>query len=281
MISSRQRNLIVSTMLGCQLVSLATKQVEAQNLEGLSGVVVYLQQTTQTIDQSSKKVINIVENGTGFFVLKGQTPYLVTAAHVAQKMKSTAKVILRGEGDRPVSFNLLELIEKSPRPTWVFHNEADIAVLLLSPSQNVIQHIQNRFFSFDDLVSAESSPKRERVLLVLGFPLGLGVEGRFSPVSQEFKASSGLLRMSRFDSRTLTTFFLLDRPSVSGFSGAPIFETAAPYHEGAALVFPGINQRPKCVGVVHGTVFDNTGGKFAAVTPSVFIAETIARTQIP
>lgn len=42
--------------------------------------------------------------------------------------------------------------------------------------------------------------------------------------------------------------------------------------KGGGLVIGG---KLRCVGLVHGTLSDNTGGKFAAVVPSIFIFQTI------
>ena len=49
----------------------------------------------------------------------------------------------------------------------------------------------------------------------------------------------------------------------------------APYADGDALVFPEGGTPATCVGLVHGTISDNTGGKLAAVVPAHFIVETI------
>lgn len=35
----------------------------------------------------------------------------------------------------------------------------------------------------------------------------------------------------------------------------------------------------RCVGLVHGTVSDNTGGKMAAVVPSFFILQTLRKAK--
>jgi hypothetical protein len=132
-----------------------------------------------------------------------------------------------------------------------------------------------------NLISSEANaPSRDRPLTTLGFPLMLGVAEHFSPISRESKPSSGLITLPRFDTHTPATFFLLADSSIAGFSGAPLFLTAAPYAmPNGAMVFPetgGPTSTPiRCVGIVHGTLSDDTGGKLAAVTPSAYILETI------
>ena len=37
----------------------------------------------------------------------------------------------------------------------------------------------------------------------------------------------------------------------------------------------------QCVGIIHGTISDDTGGKMAAVTPSRYILETIEKALRP
>ena len=65
----------------------------------------------------------------------------------------------------------------------------------------------------------------------------------------------------------------MDDPGVAGFSGAPVFRLPS-VHTGGVRVGQGAFQ---CVGLVHGTFSDDTGGKFAAVVPAKFIAETVRK----
>ena len=114
---------------------------------------------------------------------------------------------------------------------------------------------------------------RDRLLTVIGFPLALGLNGKFSPIFKSSKAASGLLKLRRFDNKIETTFFILDDPSTAGFSGAPVYAQSEVRYGGV-----GFGVGPfACLGLVHGTIRDNTGGKFAAIVPSYFITQTIER----
>ena len=83
--------------------------------------------------------------------------------------------------------------------------------------------MQGRFLPFNMLLKDLKAPQRERPLVVMGFPLALGAHGHFSPITSESKAASGLvqIRINKFDPEQ--TFFLLDKPSIGGFSGSPVF----------------------------------------------------------
>jgi hypothetical protein len=244
--------------------------VFATNLEDLSGSVAYLKESN---DPTSKV-------GTGFFVTF-QKQYLVTAAHVAKFITSRSILTMRNPGDTPLTVSFNSLYPGVVELPWHFHPEADVAILelpLSSLDSKTRQFFDRRFFFVDMLNADETAPQRERPLVVMGFPLALGTTGRFSPLTIEAKAASGLLRMKRFDTNTEATFFVLDKPSIGGYSGAPVFLMPWPYADSASLKFmdrASPDAQPKCVGIVHGTLSDNTGGKLAAIVPVVFAVRMI------
>jgi hypothetical protein len=47
------------------------------------------------------------------------------------------------------------------------------------------------------------------------------------------------------------------------------------------MVFPQAGTPPVSVGLINGTIWDETGGKMPAVTPSVYILETIKKATSP
>ena len=215
-----------------------------------------------------------VQSGTGFFVLYAERLFLVTAQHVALSTSADTRVTLRTTGDRPVSFSISALSGVSGPPQWVAHDSADIAALRLNPSPDVFSDLQQHFIPQSMLVKKLAAPPRDRLLTTLGFPLGLGADGVFSPISNQSKPASGLLSLLRFDTQTWAVFFLLDSPSVGGFSGAPVFDLPGVFSSGGVLIE---DEDLKCVGVVHGTISDDTGGKMAAVHPAELILETLQK----
>lgn len=210
-------------------------------------------------------------SGTGFFVRKESRIYLVTAAHVAKNLKYDVKATVHGPEDKPLTYDISDLSGQEKDQPWVYHAEADVAILLIKPSkriQAVIKVLEPNLFVADD---KSFNKFRNRLLTVIGFPLNLGLSGKFSPITKSSKSASGLFRYPRYDNKVETTFFILDDPSVAGFSGAPVYALSEVSYGGVAF-----GTGPfACLGLVHGTLSDKTGGKFAAIVPSYFILDII------
>ncbi|MDP1945911.1 MAG: serine protease [Nitrospirota bacterium] len=242
-----------------------------------------------TLDDLSVTVAYLKEgnqNGTGFFVTAesrglgiAEQPYLVTAAHVAQFLTGNSTVTVRAAKDIPVSILLKDLLSDGEKLSWQVHSESDVAVLKLNLNSKTLPLMQGRFLGFVLLASEESAPERERPVTVMGFPLALGTTGRFSPITSEAKPASGLLRIFSPDIKKEATFFVLDKPSIGGFSGGPVFQMPGPFASSGGLVFPNKSAPTTVVGLVHGTISDDTGGKLAAVVPSKFIRDTILQAE--
>ena len=221
-------------------------------------------------DQSPKPRL-VTQSGTGFFVTDGTRLYLVTAAHVAKAMGPGSLVTLAGPKDTPETIPLDDL-SGSQGQNWVQHASADVAVLVLKPSQQTVQrYLQGRFLPFEVFSAVDSPPPRETQLTVIGFPKGLGVKGRFSPLTLQTLPASGLLSMKRFDIPIDTEFFMLQNASTGGYSGAPVIDVSR-YVLGAVTT---TGEGTKIYGLVHGTISDDTGGKLAAVVPVRFVVETL------
>lgn len=251
------------------VVYLERKEILKQNIEG-EMCEVWIKKLTEQNPQPYYKRFA----GTAIFVSKDAALFMVTAEHIARQMNSDAIIIIRDEGSKPYTLTLQELWNKSESISWIFHDEADVAILQLHPNSQIIAKLKKHFLSLESLQKEIVAPEREKALSMVGFPLGLGVKEYFSPLSKEVKTSSGLLRLRRFDNRKEATFFLLSDPSVGGYSGAPIFELPGTYTKGQSLVF---SSSFRCWGLVHGTISDETGGKFAAITPAAFIVQLIQR----
>ena len=221
---------------------------------------------------------SLTKSGTGFLVAD-ENPvrlFLVTAQHVATDMKTQRTITLRGDNDTPINMPLEDLVGQQ-NVRWVFHDREDVAVVILHPAAKIVSSLQGHFMRMSMLVPDESAPSRDRPLTTLGFPLGIGTQERFSPISRDSKPASGLLTLLRPDKHTAAVYFLLDNPSIGGFSGAPLFLFPNPYTSGGSMIFPESGGGAKCVGLINGTISDDTGGKMAAVTPSIYILETIKK----
>lgn len=248
------------------LLTICSETFASVSVESLSPGVVFLQRDYARESPS----------GTGFFLASGSTLYLVTASHVSRILSLDSPITIATTAGRPFTFLCRSLVPGATELSWFVHPQADVAVLRLNPTPDFLKdHLDGHFMPSTWLESAKQAPLRAITLTVLGFPLKLGVSNHFSPISRETKAASGLVELPRFDTKVMCTFFVTQDPSVGGFSGAPIFDTRLPHSIRNAEQLIQIGREPRILGLVHGTLSDNTGGKFAAIVPSFIILEVL------
>lgn len=124
---------------------------------------------------------------------------------------------------------------------------------------------------YDHINDSDIPASRDDELTVIGFPHGLGVQGKFSPLTFRSYASSAFLTLPRADTKTPSDFFCLENPSVGGYSGGPVFDMG--YEKmGCATA---TKEKTVLHGIVHGTMSDETGGKIALITPMLYIKDLI------
>jgi hypothetical protein len=142
----------------------------------------------------------------------------------------------------------------------------------MTPNPEFIRkHLAGHFIPRDWIEEKEIAPERQKTITILGFPFRLGTRKVFSPISRDTQAASGLLEIKN------TIFFITQDPSAGGFSGGPVFDRRLSYADASGMhITSGL---PKLVGLVHGVLFDKTGGKFAAIVPGYLILETIKKAQ--
>lgn len=214
--------------------------------------------------------------GTGFFVSSDKHLFLVTASHVARIMTVDSSITIATKDGKPFRFHFSDLVTQSKDLPWHIHPKADIAVLRIIASPDfVAKNLGGHFFPIAWLERAKEAPLRALTLTILGFPLELGVSEYFSPISKDTKAASGLLEIPRADNRAMATFFVIQDPSIGGFSGAPLFDTRMPYSKVNVGILVEMGLEPRVLGLVHGTISDNTGGKLGAIVPAFLIIEAL------
>ncbi len=213
--------------------------------------------------------------GTGFFISSAGALYLVTASHVASILSAASPVTISTSAGQPFTFPLRMLVSNSQAVKWV-HAKADVAVLRINPSPDFAKtHLAGHFMPSSWLEKAKEAPLRAITLTVLGFPLQLGISQYFSPISRETKTASGLLELPRFDTKVMSTFFVTQDPSVGGFSGAPVFDTRLPHSTENIGLSVQVGGDARIVGLVHGTLSDDTGGKLGAIVPAFIILDLL------
>jgi hypothetical protein len=256
---------VVRTVAVLIAVTAVAVTASASQLDDLGNSVVFLV-ATPNAPQS--------DIGTGVLLVDGDAPFLATAEHVARGLSTKSLAVIRAKDGTGLQIPFSKLIGKAASPKWRYHDEADLAILMLEPEASLIPQLISRFLPVTLLRAEQSAPPRPLTLTVLGFPLALGVSGMFSPISRETKPASDLLVTKRADTKKPALFFITQDPSIGGFSGAPVFDTGLPYSSDEA----GMVLRPKIlqlVGIVHGTLSDNTGGKLGAVTPAHLLLELL------
>lgn len=224
---------------------------------------------TEVADMSAllykQKTISSASTGTCTTIKHKEKYYLVTAAHVAKNMDSLSQIIFRIQNDKPYKVDLTK-ISSTSGINWVFHKEADIAILELKmPDDEFIKNrIQNNHFPSSQIYNRKDLPSRDADITFYGFPVIDLDLTHFSSLSFNAKICSGLLTQLRGDNKQKSTFFYLNIPSIQGCSGSGV------YYSVKKSMFLG-GKQTVFIGVMHGTYSDNTGGKLSAITPSYYL----------
>lgn len=266
-LSAKDNNIDLGTV-SVTVVLLETIHVETTKVDGKTYEILLRDSQTGVVKEKTSKSI-----GTGVLIADNKNnTFLVSADHVAKKTTKGTQVVVKGEGNRPKKIALVNLLLDPKDIDWKSHSTSDVAAIRLTIPTSLRQVFKEHFLPIGTLERELNSPDRNIPLVTLGFPFGFGVQGYFSPISREANTASGLLSLLRSDTKTRQDFFLLDSPSIGGFSGAPVLRLPGTYTRGSSLVF---SSGVRCVGIVHGTISDNTGGKMAAITPAAIVVQLL------
>lgn len=276
-------------LLAISLVFFAgVQQANSQGLDQVSKAVVFLEHDSVETYSDARGTFEVwlkqpntnlffpkivSTSGTGFLVGHGNNLYLVTAKHVAKNLGFTDNdKFVTGLKDGKAAILPLGLLRGASTNDWIHHEKADVSILPLNPAPQVWPYLQEHFLDYSSfLESVTNRPSRDYVITIVGFPLGEGwgreVGEEFAPLTRKTRASSGFIEGG--------TLFLLEDPSVEGYSGAPVFDLAEPLSTAGFYAPAG---RPvTCLGIVSSTIADNTGGKMAGVVPTKCIVELIKK----
>lgn len=200
--------------------------------------------------------------GTGTLFLMGERIFLATAGHVAKGCASqNTLMVICGKDGTPQIHQLVQNTVDKKSLRWKIHPKADVATIELGypvtfSNLNVI--------NTDWLVRGLEDVDRDAVLTIVGFPNALGMTGtKFSPITMRAYACSGMIETKDYPSM----FFLLDKPGINGYSGAPVSRLTSRFG-GMVTVVP-----PQVVGILAFTSSDNTGGKMAGIIPAQYILD--------
>jgi len=208
--------------------------------------------------------------GTGTIINNATKIYLITASHVIDSIKFKGYLIFRNDKDKPAIIELSKF-NNNVTKAWLRHKEADIAIIELIPFDNFTQsQLKSSSFPITQIRNNRDAVSRDWDVVAFGYPLVDKIRAHFSPLTFHSYYSSGLITLPRADTRELTTFQVLEDPSVQGYSGGPIFIGV---QKNGLTVGP--TNGTFLTGLVHGTYSDNTGGKLALITPAYYILELI------
>lgn len=208
--------------------------------------------------------------GSAFFVAKDLDIYLVTAEHVA-KTTTLNTVLLTSNQNGTTKQVLLKDLIADTIIKWTTHPISDVSVIRLDLSK-----VDSSFYiepiPFEIIDMTLEAPMRIRDVTVYGFPLRLGISNKITPITKTSKPSSGIIEYPRADNNKIAPFYLLDDPSVSGFSGGPVFELPQEFvNSDESSLFVRVY---RLMGLVHGSISKDAGG-FSAIVPGCQIKETI------
>lgn len=226
-------------------------------------------------DDASKAVIRIITkagNGTGFFVIKDDILYIVTARHITESIDFQTKIQIMGT-DRYVLDIEFDSLEQSP--IIISHPNADIGVIRIDKTVFNPIYTSAIFFDYNTMLFLDrnSNISRDTEMTCIGFPKDFGCYGTFEPLTFRSHPASNLIRNYHLDYTEFHFYqdiFILENPSCCGYSGGPIIDLG--YKVDGA-----IKQSSDTIiyGVMSGTSNDNTGGKMALVTPVYYLADII------
>lgn len=255
-----KRNIkILFSLLFCPIL-LYSQCDSTFSIEELMKAVVYLQDEKPKNDSLVE-----ISYGTGFFVRNDNNIFLVTAEHIARKLINNPSLITSDKNGNSTKYSL------NSKMNWKYNSFADAAATIIA-DPTLIKVFENYAIDFNFIEASLTYPVAELPLVVIGFPLRLGSQGKFSPLRRETNAASALIDLPRADNKIISTFFILQDPSIGGYSGAPVFVIEA-YSFGNTLM-KGFGTK-MCIGLMHGTMLDDTGGKLGLVVPSKYIYDLV------
>jgi hypothetical protein len=215
-------------------------------------------------------------SGSGLIVVSSNICYLITARHVATNMTEDCELVMGGEKKEPIRFTMSSIIGQ-PGVRWFHHPLADVSIHPLpTVTPEGLKALDRRALPIEFLDTQTNLPSRDVYVTALGFPFGLGAEREFIPLSRDSKVSSGIL------SDGAGLFFLLQDPSVSGYSGGPVIQSGDPRviaTDATAESIKVVSGGARCWGFVSGTYADDTGGKMSRIVPAFYAVDLIRQAQ--
>ncbi len=276
-----------TTIRSVILISVACTPSPAVTLDDLSKSVVYIREDSQaheTIagrkyelwlrDPVKQQFIRKTErfSGTGFLLDHHGKIYLITAAHIAKKITSGARIFWNSVSGQMHSLTLDQIRQSIPDARWFLHPSADVAVHPFGFTEKSSHMLVPEDLLWDAMTQA--IPIGTDVY-VFGYPLNLGTGERLSPLSKKAEISSSLTSVDSRRADPNLLFVLLDQDLAQGYSGAPVFISPETQFEGNAIV----RKTPNLIGLQSMTISDITGGKISMIVPAHYLSEVFEQKE--
>lgn len=257
-----------------------------QSIDELSKTVVFLQKESQAYEMKSGEKVELwykhpstnklepkifKKSGTGFIIKHNGRDYIVTAKHVAKFLDNNSEILLNVSKDSSINISF-DSIRKSPRlkdVKWFFHPLADIA---LHPLVYPTAKLEQLYISTSDIIKDDKKINLLTDVIILGFPLGLGVHKSISPIATKTQIASNITTIDLPNIDPNLRFYLLDQALAQGYSGSPIFCSEdipsgvsggnRPLSDGEKIIL---------IGILSAGLSDATGGKISEVVPISYL----------
>lgn len=205
--------------------------------------------------------------GTGLFISKDNKYYVLTAEHVIKTSITPTYIVLSDNNLNPCPLPLSQLNKNT---TWRTHPIADMAVLEIDSTLNT--WITSRAFPFDHCEISMANFGRDVEMTTVGFPCGLGITGTFSPLTFRSFPASEIIQLPRLDNKSIITdVFLLEDPSIGGYSGGPVFDLGYKVDYNMTQT----KDKTRLYGIMHGYIGGSNGRQMSFVTPISYLNQLI------
>lgn len=262
----------------------------AQNINELGKTVVFLQKQFQASEMKAGERVEVwyknptnnnlepkilKQSGTGFIINHNGKDYIVTAKHVAKFLDDASEVLLNISSDSSISISF-QLIRKSSlfkNANWFNHPIADISI---HPIVYPTQKLDALHFNTNDISRNDIKIELLTDVIILGFPLGLGVHESISPIAKKTQIASNITTIDLPEISPSLKFYLLDQALAQGYSGSPVFcleSIPSGVFVGDRPISAG--EKVTLIGILSAGLSDATGGKISVVVPISYLWEIL------
>lgn len=265
-------------------------EANAQNINELGKTVVFLQKQIQAFEMKAGERVEVwyknprnnnlepkilKQSGTGFIINHNGKDYIVTAKHVAKFLDDASEVLLNISQDSSISISF-QLIRKSSifkNANWFNHPIADISI---HPIAYPTEKLDALHFNTNDISKNDIKIDLLTDVIILGFPLGLGVHESISPIAKKTQIASNITTIDLPEISPSLKFYLLDQALAQGYSGSPVFcleDIPAGVFVGDRPISAG--EKVTLIGILSAGLSDATGGKISVVVPISYLWEIL------